>query len=178
MVIVIVTMLPPTRKKQELGAHRDMAVITTELSTGFACLKEIFDQQFIPVLVPPWNRIAESMMPQLVNIGFLGLSCYGPRKSAEAAENVWFINTHADIINWKQNKEFIGEEVVTNQLIRHLSDRREGRADRAEPTGLLTHHLVHGEAGWRFLDELFSVLDEHPAVTWLTAERVFQTLWR
>ena len=169
---------PAKEKKQELGVHRDRKVIAGELSTGFEYLRETFGGQFVPALVPPWNRIADPVVQELREIGFLGLSCYAPRKHAEIDGNIWVVNTHADIINWKQNKEFIGESVVIDQLIRHLCDRREGRADKAEPTGLLTHHLVHNEKCWGFLENLFSILDDHPAATWLSAERVFQTSWR
>jgi hypothetical protein len=32
--------------------------------------------------------------------------------------------------------------------------------------GFLTHHLVHDDAGWDFLDALFEVTQAHPACRW------------
>ncbi len=169
---------PSNEKKQELGAHRDLDTIVAELSNGYSRLQKMFGEQFVPVLVPPWNRIDRSVIPRLSEIGLLGLSCDGPRPAPEVANNIWAINTHADIINWKQGKRFIGQQVVVDLLVSHLTGKREGKIDDAEPTGLLTHHLVHDQECWEFLDELFAAMDDHPAVTWLSAQRVFQTNWR
>ena len=165
-------------KKQELGIHRNTDEVVTELLTGFSNLQHRFEEQFIPALVPPWNRIHDTIIQQLPSIGLKGLSCYGARPESEPVSDIWLINTHADIINWKQNKSFLGEELIIKQLVSHLRQKREGECDVAEPTGLLTHHLVHDESCWQFLQQLFAVLDDHPAATWLSAERVFQTKWR
>jgi len=165
-------------KKQELGAHRDITDICSQLDLGIKILQQAFGQQFVPVLVPPWDRIAPEVVDALPQRGLMGLSTYCARELPEPVEGVWQINTHADIINWKQERTFLGQKQVVDQLVDHLCGRRLGKYDRAEPTGLLTHHLVHDEPGWMFLEALFATLDEHPAVTWLSAERVFQTRWR
>ena len=34
--------------------------------------------------------------------------------------------------------------------------------------GLLTHHLVHDEAAWIFLDAFFAATARHPACRWAT----------
>lgn len=169
---------PETAKKQELSSNASLQVLTEDIALGFEKMSAEFAEQFVPVMVPPWNRIDESVIAQLSSIGFLGLSCFTARARPEVDDNVWLVNTHIDIINWKNNKEFAGSENVISQLTAHLSQKRLGEADRAEPTGLMTHHLVHDIACWEFLAQLFSVLDEHPAVTWLSADRVFQTKWR
>jgi len=169
---------PKGEKKQELSQNANIEELVKLIAHGFAKMSTEFDKQFVPVMVPPWNRIDESVIERLVSIGFLGLSCFAARTRPEVDNNVWLVNTHIDIINWKNQKEFAGSENVISQFTAHLSRKRLGEADRAEPTGLLTHHLVHDHACWEFLAELFSVLDEHPAVTWLSADRVFQTKWR
>jgi hypothetical protein len=165
-------------KKQELGVHRSLEAIHSDLSTGFSRLGAMFQDRFIPVLVPPWNRIDSSVIPGLAATGLIGLSCDGPRRQPEPADNIWQINTHADIIDWKRDKQFIGQQQVIDRLVSHLCGKREGRFDAAEPTGILTHHLVHDEDCWQFLDDLFAAMDDHPAVTWLSAARVFQSAWR
>ncbi len=169
---------PDSEKKQELGNHRTTDVVINELKQGFDILQNNFDQQFVPVLVPPWNRIGAEIVSALPQIGLLGLSTYSARTSPEAVDGIWQINTHADIVNWKQNKSFLGAGAIINDIVEHLSARRTGVADRAEPTGILTHHLVHTAESWDFLERLFGALDEHPAATMLSAERVFQTRWR
>jgi len=118
------------------------------MSSGFETLTTRFAQQFIPVMVPPWNRIDEEVIACLAEIGFMGLSCFSARERPEVAENVWLVNTHIDIVNWKNNKTFVGAEQAIHQLIAHLSAKRLGTADRAEPTGLMTHHLVHDDGCW------------------------------
>ena len=39
-----------------------------------------------------------------------------------------------------------------------------------EPIGLLTHHLVHDEAMWRFLEEFLTHTSVRPGIEWLSPE--------
>jgi len=34
------------------------------------------------------------------------------------------------------------------------------------PIGLLTHHLVHDDTAWRFLDQLFAITADHSGCRW------------
>jgi hypothetical protein len=38
----------------------------------------------------------------------------------------------------------------------------------------MTHHLVHHEANWAFLDELFEATARHPAVVWRPVAELFE----
>lgn len=170
----------PGEKKTELGTHRPPAEIHRELSAGFAALESAFGAaggarsvKFVPALTPPWNRIAPALLPDLAARGFTGVSTFGARSSPSPAPNLRAVNTHADIIDWKGGKVFAGAEAASAALVAHLQARRLGEVDDAEPTGLLTHHLVHDAAAWEFLAQLFAALDEHPAVKWLRADAVF-----
>lgn len=165
---------PATAKKQELGRHRDINAISAQLRAGFEILKQQFGARFIPILTPPWNRIDHDLLPLLRALGFVGLSCYGARQMPAAVDSVWSLNTHVDIINWQQNQQFVGEQAVARMMIGHLQKKRQGLADRTEPTGLLTHHLVHDNASHEFIATLLAALDAHPAATWLSAERALQ----
>lgn len=149
-----------------------------ELTAARRKLGDLFGHRALPVLVPPWNRIDERMLPLLGRLGYRGLSCYGPRVLPQAGEDVWVINTHVDLVDWKAGRKFVGESAVLAQLIGHLRARRKELVDRAEPTGILSHHLVHGEDCFDFIRRLLGILDAHPAVTWLSATRVFQLRWR
>ena len=169
---------PEGEKKQELGDHRSQQIVLDELDRGFSLLSAAAQNRMCPVLVPPWNRISPTLFGGLKKIGLKGLSCFGAREIAQAASNLWIVNAHADIVNWRQGKKFSGDRVAVAQLVTHLKNKRLGTADRSEPTGLLTHHLVHDDACWAFLDLLLATLDDHPAATWLSADRVFQSRWR
>jgi hypothetical protein len=46
-------------------------------------------------------------------------------------------------------------------------------ADPTEPTGLMTHHLYHDEACWRFIGAFLSQTRSHPAVRWLDPREAF-----
>ena len=169
---------PPDEKKVELGSHRPPAAVHRELAAGLEILRAAFSGQFLPVLVPPWNRIATPLLEGLVETGFAGLSTFGPRQKQESAAGsrapgLRIVNTHVDFIDWKNHKRFIGAPRAVEAIVTHLKGRRLGRFDSSEPTGLLTHHLVHDEHCRAFLARLLAALDEHPAVKWLNAEAVF-----
>jgi len=157
----------------ELGDHRPVREVAAELARGRECLAESFAESFVPVLVPPWNRITASLLPQLGALGYRGLSCFAPRERSEAGAGVRQVNCHVDPVDWRRGVVFRGERRCLAALCEHLRARREGRADRDEPTGLLTHHLVHGPDLWGFLDRLFGVLASRAEVRWMDAREVF-----
>jgi hypothetical protein len=133
----------------------------------------LFGTRALQVLVPPWNRVAEEVVACLPALGFTGLSTYLARAAAVPVPGLTAINTHADILRWTAPRGFLGEPEALALLTAHLSARRRGQADAGEPTGMLTHHLAHDEAAWRFLETLLPRLSEHSAVRWLTARDAF-----
>ncbi len=155
---------PPEQRKMELGAHRPLEVITNQLKAGRVVLNDLFAQQFNPVLVPPWNRIAQSVIDQLTGLGFVGLSDLGPRNPAQSSDSISRVNVHVDIIDWHNGRCFAGQQLVVGKIVTHLSAKRKQQADPAEPTGIMTHHLVHDQACWTFLDQLFEYLSRQEIV--------------
>jgi len=164
----------PGERAAELGIERALSARLGELGRGRERLADAFGERFIPVLVPPWNRIGGDLVPHLASAGFAGLSHFGPRVRAMAAPGLREINTHVDPIAWRREREFIGAHAAIERLVAHLRARREQRCDTDEPTGLLTHHLVFGDAAWAFLDALFAHLRQHDAVSWLDVTRAFE----
>ncbi len=164
---------PDDRKKCELGRSRPAEAVLAELAAGRDRLGALFGARALPVLVPPWNRISVELLPALPGLGYRGLSTYTPRKAAHPVPELLQVNTHLDPIRWKPERRFLGEAAALDLLCGHLAARREGRADPDEPSGILTHHAVHDEALWRFLDRLLATLATHPAVRPLTAAAVF-----
>jgi hypothetical protein len=126
--------------------------------------------RFIAVLAPPWNRLKASLIPQLSAIGIHGLSRYGARERGEGALRE--VNTHIDIVAWREGRGFVGEEAALSLLVAHLAARRRGTVDAREPSGLLTHHAVHDGEAWRFIARLLEETRRHGA-TWAAPAQVF-----
>jgi hypothetical protein len=164
---------PPGARSTELGAERDVQMRIDELRLGRERLRELFAARFVPVLVPPWNRVGDDLVPHLARAGFAGLSRFGPRRAAEPAPGLHEVNAHVDPIAWRRDAAFVGDASALDRLVRHLSDRREGRCDADEPTGVLTHHLAFSDAAWRFLDALLARTCAHPAVEWCGVRSCF-----
>jgi hypothetical protein len=161
-------------KKIELGDHRPIDVILGDLKKGYDKLAAMFGGQFRPVLVPPWNRIGHSVGSSLSKLGISGLSLFGPRKTEHFADRVLLSNTHVDPIAWRGSRGFAGEAETLAEMTAHLSDRRTHRVDTNEPTGLLTHHLVHDQQTWSFVDRWLDTMARHSAVQVLSSDDVFQ----
>ncbi|MBL4692060.1 MAG: polysaccharide deacetylase family protein [Magnetovibrio sp.] len=152
---------PKGYKKAELGGQRKLAVVLNELSLGLNLLK-VFDQGEA-ILVPPWNRICPDVVEQLHRLGFNGVSTFTPREGRFAASNLGVVNTHVDIMDWHGGRGFVGNDVALEQAVTHLKARRLGQCDASEPTGLLSHHLVHDKACWTFLQTFIDQIVSHDA---------------
>jgi hypothetical protein len=156
---------PAGAKSLELGG-RDVGVVLDELRAGRALLREAFGAGFLAVLVPPWNRYDPALLAQLGASGFRGLSTFGPRPAAPPAPGVCQVNTHLDPIDWRGSRLFVGETAALERLCAVLAPE--------EPIGILSHHLVMDEDGWRFLDRLLGVLSRHPAARMCAPDEVFE----
>ena len=160
---------PASEKAMELGEHRSPEIVLEELGRGRGELEAAFAGCFVPALVPPWNRVASGLLPRLPSLGLRALSTFTPRRRAEPALGLRQTNCHVDLIDWRGARQCRSEAELLDAVLTHLQLRRGGRADAAEPTGLLTHHLDHDEGCWDFLDGFFPRLGEHAAVRWLDA---------
>jgi hypothetical protein len=163
---------PAGGKKSEFPATRPWADVARDLEQGRARLTASFGAQFVPVLTPPWNRIDVGHASRLPELGYRGLTTYLARKSERNA-GITQINTHVDVIDWHGGRGFLGLAASLDLLVRHLADKRLGRADPAEPTGLLTHHLVHDTETWEFLGALLDWCAEKPIINWRSAADLF-----
>ncbi len=157
----------PAEKKAEFGPHRPQETMLVELEAGRERLKALYDRRFLPVLVPPWNRIDPALAARLPGAGWQGLSVFRPRRSP------FETNAHVDPVAWRTHRGFRGEAEVLDDIAAHLRARRTGTADRGEPTGILSHHLVADEAGFAFFRELARFVAAHPRAGW----RDPATLW-
>ncbi len=164
---------PPQSKKSELGGERAAAMVREELVAGRERLLTLLGAQALPVLVPPWNRIARLHIQRLPEAALTGLSTYGPRAGASPLAGVAQVNTHVDIIDWRGSRDFVGDDNALGQVLAHLRARRAGTVDATEPTGLMTHHKMHEPAAWRFIERLLERSAAHDAARWLDAHGCF-----
>lgn len=152
-------------KKQELGDHRPTQEVLEELSRGFARLYQLHPSRFVPMLVPPWNRITPDVVTHLSGLGFQALSTFGD----EAPSEVSSINTQIDIIDWKGSR---GGRSITELETQIMDCLRAGRSS----IGILSHHLVHDEAAWQFLAQLFEATSQHPGARWVPVSHLMSSL--
>jgi hypothetical protein len=160
--------LPPD-KKCELGPHRPAMLVLGELGTGRMALERLFAARALPVLVPPWNRIASALVPTLPEIGFIGLSTFAARHRAEPVRGLRQINTHVDLIDWKA-RHFVGHDAAVGAVVGAL---RHSRSATSEPVGILSHHLAMDEGAWDFLRSLLGKALMLPGVKLYSARDLF-----
>lgn len=154
---------PETEKKSEFPASRDMANALIDLTVGKDTLMALFGDRFRPVLVPPWNRIGDPLPSNLHAIGLKGLSTY--RRKTRKDIGIRCIDTHCDIVAWRTTRAFIGDEHALVAVTEHLQARRSASVFE-EPTGMMSHHIVHDEGCWSFLARFVETVNDHPAAVW------------
>jgi len=152
---------PATEKKQELGAHRPVDIVLGELGAGFDKLAALHKPRFVPMLVPPWNRIGTAVVSGLPDLGFKALSVFGAEKSGP----LHLLNTHVDLMDWHGTRGGRDHGVLATELAARLKLVFE----QGGATGFLTHHLVHDEQAWLFLETLLALTKNHAGCRWRTA---------
>jgi hypothetical protein len=158
------------RGRSELDTDLPHEAILERLVRGRQRMASLFGGLYRPAVVPPWNRISDSLCEFLPEHGFRAVSTFGPRRKAEPVGGLRQVNAHCDIIDWKRGPRFRGAARVVGDIVEHLQQRRMGAVDSKEPTGLLTHHLDHDDQCWSFLEQLLAQVTAHPAVRFLGEE--------
>ncbi len=161
---------PAGERKSEYPSGR---VALPELRAGRERLEAILGGRVLPVFVPPWNRMGEDAAAVLPAAGYEAVSGYRGRPEGPLPR----LDTHVDLIDWRGGRRFAGVEAVLGALVealearRRAEDRRDPRSPRNpwghQPVGVLSHHLVHDAAGWRFLEDLLAWVEETPGVRWV-----------
>lgn len=64
---------PASEKKQELGLHRGEEAVLARLAEGLERIAGLFGDRAVPLLVPPWNRIAPALLGHLPSLGYVAL---------------------------------------------------------------------------------------------------------
>lgn len=97
---------------------------------------------------PPWNRLDGPLPGVLVDLGFTLLSAWPGEEGGHAG--LFRRDAELDLLRWKGRARFRGAGKLLEALRRKLEFRRVVGDDT--PIGLLTHHLDHDAAAWRFLE--------------------------
>ncbi len=163
---------PPPAKKSELGTERPLAARLAELAAGRDRLAGLFGDRCRAVLVPPWNRCGEDLLPALPRLGFAAISAFRSRRRAATVEGLARIDCHLDPADWRRQAAFVGEGPALGALIDQLQARRRGEGAPNDPIGLLTHHRRCDDAAWSFVAALLRRTKTHPAARWLGIDEI------
>jgi len=148
----------PGGKKTEFPAHEEISQALERLRLAHRRLVALGGSSVLPVVAPPWNRMRSELAAALPGIGIHGISSYGKEESIAGVVQV---NTHVDIVAWREGKRFVGdEEAVRLAMTYVLND---------QPVGWLTHHAVHDADAWRFVERLFALR----GARWARASELF-----
>jgi len=156
-----------TGKKSEFTAGRPLALRRTDLEVGRDRLQALFGARLLPVLVPPWNRAADDLLPILPDLGFAAISGFKPYADRQAAPGLIRLNTQVDPIDWHGGNPAAGAARALEAACTMLRGMRLGELP-LQPVGLLTHHLRHDQTAWDFT-AAFLAATRHPAARWIDA---------
>lgn len=155
----------PPAKKIELGGRAEATVLLAGLRDGRLALTRAFAERFAPVLVPPWNRIAPTLVPRLPESGFVGVSTYGPR--AAGPSGPIRVNTHLDLALWRDGAKALPLSAALDRLARLVTCHGD------EPLGILSHHQVMDAGAFATLDRILALVQDHPRARLASAPELF-----
>jgi hypothetical protein len=157
----------------EFDSGRPQAEVAREIAEGRQRLLGLFGERFIPVFVPPWNRIAADFVPLLEEYRFWGLSQYKDEPPHPDSKLI-IVNSHIEILRWSATSKAtcMPTPALVQELVKQLAARRVSAAE-PEPLGVLTHHLAMKDDAWSFMRTLFAVTAEYSVVRWLSASEIF-----
>ncbi|MEF2553680.1 hypothetical protein VQ042_20390 [Aurantimonas sp. A2-1-M11] len=89
---------PAGDKRAEFGDHRPLATMLDEARRGHAILAALAGDRFLPVFVPPWNRIGPGIATRLADAGLPGLSTF----AVPARRHL--VATHLDLMDWRAGR--------------------------------------------------------------------------
>ena len=153
-------------RASEFPRSRPVEAALDDLKRGFERMTRLFPERFLPVLTPPWNRIAKPVRQRRGEAGLIGLSVFSRIKF----EDTHLRNCHVDIIKWRGVNAFAGRLTGYRRLAAQCRRRLSGLD---QPIGLLTHHLVHDDAANGFVDEVLEITANHPGAEWPDIETLF-----
>ena len=135
--------------------------LKSELSLGWTRLAGL--PGALAVFVPPWNDVHPRLEAALEACGYRAWSAHGEL----AAAGLPRVDAHLDLLRWRGGSRFRGRGRMLAALTSALARRRRSRL-WAAPIGLLTHHLAHDEAAWRFLAKFLAWSTGRTELEWVS----------
>jgi hypothetical protein len=154
----------PGERACELGGRRSDETVMAELHRGRALLIDRLGPALSGLLVPPWNRIRDSLLPGLARAGYTALSTFAGATTPAPAP-LPRLDCDLDIIDWRHGRRGRSVEDLCTRLLPLIA--RAGAS--GQPIGLLTHHLQHDEAAWLFLRAFLQATRDDPSVVFTAA---------
>lgn len=137
--------LPAGGPRSEFPEDMSQDAINAAVAAGHARLSAA---GLAPLLfVPPWNEPSDRQVKAIKATRYRAFSI---GKNGDSRDGLEHVGAQVDILRWKGKPRFRGRRRIFDALRYELEERRRvGAFDK--PIGLLTHHLVHDEAAWKFL---------------------------
>lgn len=153
-------------KSVELGGAVDSQTCCVELEQGRLALATAFGERFLPVMVPPWNRIDSRVMRTLPALGYSAISTFaGDRRGLD--HHLAHVNTHIDLIDWRTGRRMKSLDAIDAEIMTLLNERH------AKLVGILTHHLDMTADDMTRLARLFKYMDGLPNCHWTSPMQLF-----
>lgn len=170
----------PGQKKSEFSDARSAEAVATDLQAGWEWLTYLFEFQFEPIFVPPWNRFDSKFLPLLGKQGFRGFSDFGARTAEAEAAGLRACPTHLDPIDWRGSRSAVPEEILLNQLKAAFEEPGRQSGQQSRPIGFLTHHAVHDDATWAMVDGFVELIKKRTHHRWEPAVQpeLSEAWWR
>lgn len=160
----------PGQPNSEFGATRPLDEAVADLARGVERMRELFGPRFMPVMVPPWNKLAPALAARLPALGIGGVSQY-PSEPHAPVDGLVRVDAHLDIVDWRNSAGVCDPAALVERLVLFLQMRRKGRLHG--PVGVLSHHRVMLDGSWRFLERLLAATAGFSCVRWLHPDEVF-----
>src|SRR3546814_16352288 len=77
-----------------------------ELQAGRDLSSRLFGDRWLPVLVPPWNRIADAVAERLAELGSRGLSAFGG--AGRTFPGILRLGCRVDPVDWHGRTGLVG----------------------------------------------------------------------
>lgn len=138
--------LPVGGPRSEFPADAQQATINAAVAAGRA---RLVAAGLPPItFVPPWNEASDRLVEAIKAAQY---DSYSIGIHGKPRDTLKHVGAQVDILRWKGKPHFRGRRRVFDALRKQLEARRQLGAFE-EPIGILTHHLVHDEKAWRFMD--------------------------
>lgn len=141
-------------KKGEFMDARPLETALTELSIGHKFLQERYPDLYVPVFIPPWNRVSDEIVEKLSSVGCKALSRFGANRINQKFPE---FNAQIDLHTRKD-----GGYASVEGVLADMENAWEAQAE-GEPrfVGLMLHHGKMQDADYSFLAKLFEAFKGH-----------------